>query len=40
MVELSKEETLNTNGGLLLTPLLTTKIVMNLVKTCIKLRFK
>ena len=40
METLSKQETLNINGGFLLTPLLTAKVVMGIVKSIIKLRLR
>ena len=40
METLSKQETLNINGGFLLTPLLTTKVVTSIVKSMLKLRLR
>ncbi len=40
MVELSKEEELNINGGMLLSPIITIKLVKQVIKNYIKYRFK
>ena len=40
MNPLSKQDELNINGGLLLTPLLTSRIVMTVIKYYFKSRFK
>jgi len=40
MNPLSKQEELNINGGLLLAPLLTRKIVITVIKNYFKSRFK